>query len=297
MPFPRIPYLGNVIVSMFLLFTLSLALHAQTTATTLYGEIQDATGGILSGVAVELAHEATGVTRSVQSDSTGQFAVPVLPNGSYTLTATHPGFKTEVIRGIQLEVGKKSKIEIRLSPGSIQEHVEVIADVNTLQPANSAIGEVFDTGFVDAIPLNGRQFLQVVLLAPGVAPPAPGSDLSSQASSAVNVGGAREASNNFLLDGVDNNDLFLNNFIVNPSIDTIQEFTVLENNYDAEYGRNGGAQIAIATKSGGRVIHGSAYEFLRHSGLDAKNFFDLPGEDTPHLRRNQFGGSAGGSLR
>ncbi|HYR44938.1 MAG TPA: carboxypeptidase regulatory-like domain-containing protein [Terriglobia bacterium] len=277
-----------------LLFILATGLNAQTTAATLYGGVRDLTAGILAGVTVELVHEATGLKRSVESDDVGQFVVPLLPNGRYTLTAMRAGFKTEVLQGIQVELGTKSKIDILLVPGSLEDHVEVIADVNTLQPVNSTIGEVFDNRLMETVPLNGRQFLQLVLLAPGVAPPAPGSDLSNQASSAVNIGGAPEASNNFLLDGVDNNDLFLNNFIVNPSIDSIQEFTVLENNYDSEYGRNGGAQITIATRSGGRNFHGSAYEFLRHSGLDAKNFFDLPNESTPHLRRNQFGGTLGG---
>ena len=147
-----------------------------------------------------------------------------------------------------------------------------------------------------SLPLNRRQYLELSLLGPGVLPPAAGSRLSVQANSGVNVSGAREASNNFLLDGVDNNDLFINRMVVNPSVDAIREFRIHSANYDAEYGRSGGAQVNVVTKSGTNRFHGSLYEFLRNSRLDARNFFDPVDDKIPQFQRNQFGGTLGGPL-
>jgi hypothetical protein len=243
-----------------------------------------------------LVNEATGIHRTGSTSPYGTLVVPLLPAGRYTLTASLSGFRKETVQDMRLEVGVKATLDLLLIPGAPEEQVTVSADIENLRADNSTIGEVFDNRTLITMPLNGREFLQLTLLAPGVAPPASGSRLSTQGNSGINVGGAREASNNFLLDGVDNNDLFLNRFVLSPSVDAIQEFTVLENNYDAEYGRNAGAQINVALKSGGKKLHGSAYEFVRHSGLDAHNFFDPHDRDVPFLRQSQFGGTVGGPL-
>jgi hypothetical protein len=147
------------------------------------------------------------------------------------------------------------------------------------------------------MPVENREFLQFAYQSPGAATPAPGSRLSTQANAGVNVSGARESANNFLLDGVDNNDLFLNRLVVTPSLDAIQEFTLVQNTYDAEYGRNNGAQVNVVLKSGGAATHGSLFEYFRHEALDARGAFDPPGEDKPRFRRSQFGGTLGGRLR
>ena len=289
----KVNFLSLALIALALLLTSNIQVSAQTPTATLSGAVHDQTGGTISKARVVLVQSETGSQRTAETNEAGQFTLSLLPSGTYSLTISFTGFKTEVIKDFRLAAGEKSSIELLLVPGPITESVEVFASASTLQPTNGTVGAVIDQRLVNGVPVPNRHFLELAVLLPGVAPAAPGSDLSTQASSAVNIGGAREASNNFLLDGVDNNDLFLNRFVVNPSLDSIREFTILENNYDAEYGRSAGGQIIVATKSGTSQLHGSAYEFFNHSGMDARNYFDLPG-DTPHRRRNQFGGSIGG---
>src|SRR5436309_3102505 len=171
-----------------------------------------------------------------------------------------------------------------------------LAEVPLLQSESSSVGQVIDNRKITTLPLNEREFLQLALLGPGAAPPAPESRLSTQGNSGINVNGAREAANNLLLDGVDNNDLCLNRLVIKPSVDAIDEFKIQAGNYEAEYGRNGGSQVNVALKSGTNDLHGSLYEFLRNSSLDAKNYFDLPDQKIPIFQRNQFGGSLGGAI-
>ncbi len=250
---------------------------------------------MLPGVQIRLINESTGLERNGTTGSSGTLGLPLLKPGNYTVRASLDGFRTEVVERAHLGVGLKSALDITLVPGGPDESVVVLANRELLRPANATFGEVLDNRTIMAMPLNGRQFLELALLSPGSAPPAPGSELASQNSSGINVNGARESSNNFLLDGVDNNDLYLNRFVINPSIDAIQEFTIASNNFDAEYGRSAGSQVNVALKSGGRQLHGSIYEFFRHSGMDARNFFDQ-GQEAALLRQSQFGGSLGGPM-
>jgi hypothetical protein len=161
---------------------------------------------------------------------------------------------------------------------------------------NSTVGEVFDNQTLVTLPVTERDALQLMSHAPGVAPPAPGSRLSTQGNVGLNSSGAREAANNFLLEGVDNNDLFLNRLVVNPSLDAIEEVSLLQNTYDAEFGRSAGAQVNVVLKSGTRTLRGSAYEFFRHSGLDARNPFEPTDQPQALLRKHQFGGTIGGPV-
>jgi len=268
----------------------------QTARATIFGTVTDQAGAPLEGVTIQLTQESTGLTRTVISQERGYFVMPLLAPGRYTATASFEGFKKEIRRGIILNVGEKAKLDFVLQVGSVEEEIVVNADASPIQ-SGSARGQVIDNRTMTGLPLNQREFLQLAQLAPGSVPPAPESRLSTQANSGINVNGAREAANNFLLDGVDNNDLFLNRFVVTPSIDAIQEFKLLSSTYDAEYGRSGGAQINVALKSGSNELHGSLFEFFRNSRLDAKNFFDLPDQKTPKFQRNQFGGSIGGPIR
>ena len=269
---------------------------SQTATSTLIVRVQDESSRVLPGVQVRLVNESTGLERKGTTGSRGILGLPLLKPGNYTVAASLDGFRTEVIEQAHLGVGLKSALDITLVPGGPDQSVMVTASRELLRPANATFGEVLDNRTIMAMPLNGRQFLELALLSAGSAPPAPGSELASQNSSGINVNGARESSNNFLLDGVDNNDLYLNRFVINPSIDAIQEFTILSNNFDAEYGRSAGSQVNVALKSGGRQLHGSIYEFFRHSGMDARNFFDRSGEEAALLRQSQFGGSLGGPL-
>src|SRR5205085_3641477 len=210
--------------------------------------------------------------------------------------AVRSGFKTEVIRGVQIDAAARGKIMLLLKPGAYTEQVVVQADAATLRIGTGAIGAVFDSETLLTLPVPEREPLEFAGQAPGIAPPAPGSRLSTQGNTGVNSGGAREASNNYLLDGVDNNDQFLNRLVINPSLDAIQEFALLQNTYDAEYGRSAGAQLNMVLKSGTRVTHGSAYEFFRHSALDARNPLGSGDTAKPLSQRHQFGGTLGGPM-
>jgi hypothetical protein len=186
---------------------------------------------------------------------------------------------------------------VLLVPGRVGEVVTVTADASRLRASTGTIDESYDGRTLVMLPVEQRDFLQFSWQSPGVAPPAPGSRLSSEGnSSGVNVSGAREAANNFLLDGVDNNDRFLNRLVVTPGLDAIQEFTLAQNTYDAEYGRSAGGQVNVVLKSGASRTSGSLFEYFRHEALDARGVFDLPNEARPLFRRDQFGGTLGGRI-
>jgi hypothetical protein len=247
-------------------------------------------------VLVSLADQEIGMERAGVTVDDGTVWLVRLPAGVYTLTAVRGGFKTEVIRGIAVGAASRGRVTILLKPGAYTEQVVVEADATTVRIGNSAVGAVFGEDTLLALPVAEREPLEFAAQAPGMAPPAPGSRLSTQGNTGVNSAGAREAANNYLLDGVDNNDQFLNRLVINPSLDAIHEFTLLQNTYDAEYGRSAGAQLNMVLKSGTRTRHGSIYEFFRHSRLDARNALDTGDAAKPLRQRQQFGGTLGGPL-
>ena len=198
------------------------------------------------------------------------------------------------------------RLDFALRVGAVTEEVNVTDTPPIVQTDTSTLGQVVNNRLVQELPLNERNFLSFALLVPGSQLPAEGSQLSTQGG-AISVNGAREQSNNFLLDGVDNNDPYINQYVALPSIDAIQEFKVQSSDYSAEFGRAGGAQINVILKSGTNQFHGTLFEFFRNREMDAKNYFDLPGcaansvpgtcGDIPRFDRNQFGGTLGGPLR
>src|SRR5215467_2836119 len=267
---------------------------AQAITGTIEGRVTDVSAAVLPGVDVTITNESTGQVRSSVTNETGLYNVPLLPPGTYSVQASLPGFRSELRRGLLLEVDRTARVEIQLQVGEVSEKIEVMADAPLVQADNSSLGQVIDTQRVAELPLNGRQFLQLASLTPGVQPNSQGSNLSTQSGS-VNVNGAREVFNNFVLDGIDNNDSGPAQIVIIPSIDAIQEFKVQTSNYSAEYGRSAGGLVNVTTKSGANTLHGSMYEFLRNSAMDAKNFFDRPGK-IPGYIRNQFGGTLGGPI-
>lgn len=270
---------------------------AQTATATLFIEARDTSGAVVADVEVRLASQSTGIERIVTTSVQGTAVVPLLPAGVYTASAARPGFKKDVVTDLRLDAGGKGNLDLVLVPGPYEESVTVSADASRLRSGSSALGESFDGRTLVMMPVDQRDFLQFTYQSPGAATPAPGSRLSSEGNnSGVNVSGAREAANNFLLDGVDNNDLFLNRLVVTPGLDAIQEFTLVSNTYDAEYGRNSGAQVNVVLKSGGSRTRGSLFEYFRHEAIDARGVFDLPSEPKPLFRRHQFGGTLGGAI-
>jgi carboxypeptidase family protein/TonB-dependent receptor-like protein len=286
-----------VIVCLFVLLPqLSSATLAQTFTGTIVGTATDRTGGVLPNATVSFTSVDTGLTRSVQTSSTGAYTAPLLPPGEYRLEAKLTGFKKFVQTGIHVEVNEDAKIDITLEVGDVTNEVTVRADTPLVQTQSAAVGTVVDNKKIVELPLNGRDFFQLSVLVPGAVPPAERSQNSTQGG-AVSVNGAREQSNNFLLDGVDNNDLLINHIVVQPSVDTVQEFKLQSSTYAAEFGRSAGGQFNFVTKSGTNSWRGSLYEFFRNSALDAKNFFDDNQKPIPDFNRNQFGATLGGPLR
>jgi Carboxypeptidase regulatory-like domain len=287
--------LGIVMLATGWLLAWATAARGQTATATLFIEARDSTGAALAGVAIRLVNQANALERVATTSASGTASVPLLPAGSYTATARLSGFKTEVVNDLRLEPGGKGTLDLVLVPGSFDETIVVSAAARGLA-GGSTLGEAYDGRLLVMMPVENREFLQFTYQSPGAATPAPGSRLSTQANAGVNVSGAREAANNFLLDGVDNNDLFLNRLVVTPSLDAIQEFTLVQNTYDAEYGRNSGAQVNVVSKSGGSTTRGSLFEYWRDEALDARGVFDMPDEPKPTFRRHQFGGTVGGPL-
>ncbi len=282
--------------AVFILATVATA-GAQATSGTILGRVTDVTGLPVSGAAITVVRYETGAERRTLTADNGEFMVPLLGAGRYKVIASRQGFRTAVREGIQLEVDERARIDIGLEVGPIEQIVTVHGDAPLVHPGVSSLGTVIDDNYVRALPLNGREFLQLGLLSPGSAPPAPGSELSTQGASGLHFNGARESANNFLLDGVDNNDWFINRIVISPSVELIQEFKVQAGSYSAEFGRNGGAQVLVVTRSGGNRFHGSLYEYLRNAALDAKNFFDPAEQPIPQFQRNQLGAYLGGPIR
>jgi hypothetical protein len=298
--------LVRVLAAVCLLFIFTVATHGVGTTGTLVGTVTDAKGGVISGAKVTIRNTGTNATREVTTSTTGEYSVPLLPPGQYEVTVEHPGFKRAVFGGIKLEVDQTVRVDAALEVGEVSQQITVTEAAPLVQTDTSTVGQVIDQEKVSQLPLNQRNFLAFTLLVPGAQLPSDGSQNSTQGG-AISVNGAREQANNFLLDGVDNNDLAINQYTVLPSIDAIQEFKVQSSDSSAEYGRSGGAQINVVTKSGTNEIHGTGFEFMRNRHLDAKNFFDQPYctpssepgtcGPIPRLDRNQYGGTIGGPIR
>ncbi len=287
----------NVLLSFLLVLTSAIPGRAQSTAAAILVEVRDGAGAPVHGTLVSMAAQETKIVRAGTTVEDGTTWIVRLPPGVYTLTAVRGGFKTRVVRDITVESSARSRMLVRLEPGDYNEEVVVTADAGTVRIGNAAVGAVFDAHTLQALPSSARDVLEFAAQAPGMAPPAPGSRLSTQGNTGVNSAGAREASNNFLLDGLDNNDQFLNRLVINPSLDSVHEFALLQNTYDAEYGRSSGAQLNIVLKSGTSTTRGTLYDFFRHSALDARNALDTGKEEQPEHQRHQFGGTLGGPLR
>ena len=248
-------------------------------------------------VQVSAINEETGETRRTLSGSDGQFALSPLMPGLYRIEAEAPGFRKHLETGIDLQIGRDLRLNVRLEPGGPAEEIVVSAVRKPVEPDRTNTGGVVENRQIVGLPLDGRNFLQLTLLLPGTAPAAQGSPGSVRGTFAINVNGAREDSNNFVLDGAYNNDPKLNSFAINPPVDAIREFEILTGSYDASFGRSAGAQVNIVTKSGTNELHGTAYEFIRNAALDARNFFARAEDAAPRYQRNQFGFSLGGPVR
>jgi hypothetical protein len=228
-----------------------------------------------------------------------------LSAGSYKVTADAPGFRTLVQSGVVLQVNQQAKLDLTLSVGQATETVQVMAAAPLLESESSSLGTVVNSKLVNQLPLNGRNFVQLATLTPGV------NGLGYSASGTIMSGsrpddrrpgsnifsnGNREGSNNFLYDGADNNERLTLSIVLRPAVEAVQEFKIQTNLYSADVGRNSGAVVDVVTKSGTNSLHGSAFEFIRNSAVDARSYFNKKGTAYPSFRLNQFGGSLGGPV-
>ena len=271
---------------------------AQSTAT-LQGTVTDAKGAVVPNAAVTVRNRSTSFERVTQTDSDGNYQVAALPVGTYSIEIRIEGFKTQVADNVTVEVAKTVVQNFQLDVGAISEQVLVSSDVPVIESATTSVGTVINQRTVQEIPLNGRHFVDLGLLIPGsVTPPQNGfltAPLRGQGSFAFNTAGNREDTVNFMINGVNLNDMVQNQITFQPSINTVQEFKVDNSTFSAEYGRNSGAIVNIATRSGTNQYHGEFFEFLRNEKLDARNFFDVNSKPPP-FKRNQFGFNLGGPI-
>ena len=278
----------------FLLLSAPL-LNAQSTGGRVRGTVTDSSGGAVPGATVILINTATNVRREVATNATGEYLFLEVPVGNYEIDVTQQGFKKFVRKDIVVDLNAVIAVDIPLQLGGATEVVEVTGEPPVVDTTTTQLGAVVNSRDATQLPLNQRDVYQLLQLQPGVQSQL-GNDLfyGSDKPGVVTVNGGRGRSNNYSVNGGDGNDLFANLPAVQPSPDSIEEFRVITNNFDAEYGRNSGSVVNVVTKSGTNAWHGSAFEFLRNKVLNAKGFYDT---SKPDFIQNQFGATLGGPIK
>lgn len=277
----------------FGLFLAVSGLWGQVTTGSLSGYVLDQSGKGIPNAGLVLEDESRSIQRTSSADQSGFYQFRQVPPGRYTLSGSASGFRTHPTKGIEIAVDS----HIRFDPVLPVAYVEFEAEVPSQLPSESAeLGGIVGRERMEQLPLNRRDFLQLALLVPGVLPPVEGSELSGRGSFAMHANGGREEFNNFLLDGVDNNDPIINKYNLQPPVDAIQEFKIATNSYSAEYGRSAAGQVNVVTRSGSNQWHGFGYEYFRNRVLDARNYFTPP-EEMNKYARHQFGAGVGGAIR
>jgi hypothetical protein len=273
---------------------------AQAGTSGLTGTITDPQGNAMDRVHIVVLDPATGFSRETDTNSTGNYNIPGLRPGTYSVVATRDGFRTFTETAFRIEVGQIARLDVRLEIGAVSEVVEVAGRAQMLQTEAATLSGVIDSQKVSELPLNGRNFVQLALLVPGVNSGQPDANRGG----GISINGTRSEQNSFQLDGVTNTNQWDSGISFTPSVDSIQEFRIEVNSYAAEFGRGAGGQIGVVTKSGTNELHGSFYEFNRNDALQARNFFDRNPNfvdsrgrfKPPPLNRNEFGAVAGGPV-
>lgn len=278
------------------LLVLGSSLHADVTGS-IFGTVTDPSGATLPNASVTLKNPDTGLERKVQTDTTGRYEFLSVPIGErYSVQVEAPGFRTSVQTGFKLLVNQTYRADFKLVVGAVAQTVEVSTNSTQVDTSSTQLGDVIESKKMTGLPLNGRSYIDLLGLQAGVIP------ISSDASQhdrhvsgngdsgQVSVNGQRETSNSFMVNGGDVEESVENGASIVPTLDSIEEFRLLTNSFNAEYGRFSGAIVNVITKSGTNQIHGSVYEFLRNEKLDARNYFDL---ERGAFKRNQFGGTIG----
>jgi hypothetical protein len=281
---------------------ISPAIYGQATGS-FSGNVVDKSGSGIPGATVIATSQGTGLTRDGKTDNAGHYLIPLLPVGSYTLHVDALGFQSAESRDLRLQVDEARELDFSLVPATVVTTVAVSGNAVAVETANPSLGQVITSQEVSQLPLNGRDFVQLATLTAGATAEtnpgsfftsAPSSEVAARGSFSLSVGGSRPNSTDWLLDNVDNNELTAGGIAILTSIDDIQEFKVLTYTYSAEYGTRAGPTVLVTTKSGSNAFHGSLFEFVRNTDLDAKSYFATSAEK---FNLNQFGGGVGGPIR
>ncbi len=289
--FRRRLFFGMAIVAL-LLVSLQPAASAQSFTGSINGSIDDQTGAVLPGVSITITNVDTNAVREILTNETGNYTVTALPPGNYRVEAQFPGFATQIRTGVVLQVNQNARLDFEMAVGDVAQTIDVIGTAPLVETDTASLGQVIDRDKIDDLPLNGRSFLGLNFLAPGVSPLSQGENTASRGGNA-HINGGRLWGNNFILDGVDNNDLANGEIRLLPSIDALAEFKVQTSTFAAEFGRATGGVVNLTTKSGTNQFHGTLFAFHRNDNLDARNFF---APTKPEFKRNDFGGTIGGPI-
>lgn len=275
-----------------LTLALSALLHAQQRTGAVTGVVLDASGAAIARAQIKLESSSTGLRRETLSSADGIYTLPLVPVGVYNLTVAAQGFQTQTRDGLPINVNETLRADFQLSISAQETTVNVNAGAPVVNTSDATTGAVVQSRQIVDLPLNGRNFTRLGLLIPG-AVPTPQRLGGSASNSVFSINGQRTQSNNFLLDGVSNNDTLNSGFVLVPPPDSLEQFKMVTHNYAAEYGQNSGSVVSAITRSGTNQIHASFWNFLRNDALDARNFFSA---SKPPLRQNQFGASAGAPI-
>ncbi|HKN24705.1 MAG TPA: carboxypeptidase regulatory-like domain-containing protein, partial [Candidatus Acidoferrum sp.] len=293
------PLSGSKWLALFAVILFALAgsnLRAQDATGRIIGNVTDPSGAPILGAQVTVTHTGTKLGHTTATDATGYYQVLSLPIGTYEVTVEAAGFRKETFEQQKLLIGQSLRLDAKLTIGQTTESVEVSSQATNVETVSETIGSSVIGETIQRAPLNGRNVLDLAALQPGVTE----TNGDSGAAGKYSIAGGRSDSVTYLLDGALNNNLLDNSVVLNPNPDTIAEFRILESNYSAEYGRNGGGVISVVTKSGTNEWHGSAFEFLRNDAFNANPFFDKNDPNNlsprPVLKRNQYGGTFGGPI-
>lgn len=303
------PDVSSFLAALFLIFALLTPAIAQQTTASLLGTVTDASGAAMAGVSVKATNLATNAVRETQTDQTGTYSMPSLTAGDYRLTAAHAGFQSQQVNRVTLQVDQTARVDFSMKVGTITETVDVTANAALLQTENATVGTVIESNKIVELPLNGRNFVQLAQLIPGVQAGTPGSITvrrgrgsvgqtdASYGSTAASANGSRDTANRYYLDGVELMDYDAMTYSFSPSVDSLAEFKVQTSTYSAEYGGAPGGQVNILTKSGTNALKGTLWEFNRNDQL-TQSYDAIGGKSvtSPRLNRNQFGANAGGPV-
>jgi len=279
----------------------SAVAFSQEFRASISGTVTDPSASLIAGAKIAITEVHTGTKVETVSDTAGHYHAPFLLPGDYDVSVKIDGFREFVRKGLHLGAGENPAIDVKLEVGATQQLMEVSDTVPLINSENASIGTVIENRSIVELPLNGRNYLQLTSLIPGATTNGPSSSQGKQRmggqrnSFALNVAGQRVHFNHYSLDGVENTDLNFNSYMLLPSVDALEEFNIVSGLFDAEYGR-AIAQVNVSTKSGSNAFRGTVFEFLRHSSLDAKNFFDRQDLPIPPFKRNQYGFTLSGPV-